>query len=55
MISISKTRVSGFEAAIRGMRNPLESWERSDSANRVWFDVNKGNEFLDRINLILKS
>lgn len=43
MISISKTRVSGFEAAIRGMRNPLESWERSDSANRVWFDDEHGN------------
>lgn len=43
MIDISKTRVSGFEAAIRGMRNPLESWERSDSANRVWFDDEHGN------------
>lgn len=43
MIDIFKTRVSGFEAAIRGMRNPLESWERSDSANRVWFDDEHGN------------
>lgn len=31
MIKIEKTEVHGFEAAIRGMRNPLESWEKSDS------------------------
>ena len=31
MIAISKTCVSGLEAAIRGMRNPLESWDLSDS------------------------
>ena len=31
MIEISKIDVYGWEAAIRGMRNPLNSWERSDS------------------------
>ena len=31
MIKIEKTEVHGFEAAIRGMRNPMESWENSDS------------------------
>ena len=31
MIDISKTEVVGFEAAIRGMRNPMNSWEKSDS------------------------
>ena len=31
MIKIEKTDVYGFEAAIHGMRNPLESWEKSDS------------------------
>ena len=31
MIKIEKVRVSGFEEAIRGMRNPYESWEKSDS------------------------
>jgi hypothetical protein len=25
------TEVWGFEHAIRGMRNPLESWDKSDS------------------------
>lgn len=45
MIDISKTRVSGFEAAIRGMRNPLESWGRSDSKDEVWYDEKSGNEY----------
>ena len=31
MILIENTEVSGFEAAIRGMRNPLNSWDKSDS------------------------
>ena len=31
MIKIKHTNVYGFEAAIRGMRNPWNSWEKSDS------------------------
>ena len=31
MIKIEHTDVYGFEAAIRGMRNPWNSWEKSDS------------------------
>lgn len=31
MIKIEKTEVVGFEPAIRGMRNPMNSWEKSDS------------------------
>lgn len=31
MIKIENTEVYGFEAAIRGMRNPMNSWEKSDS------------------------
>ena len=31
MIRFEYTRVSGFDAAIRGMRNPWDSWEKSDS------------------------
>lgn len=31
MIKITDTEVVGWEAAIRGMRNPLESWDKSDS------------------------
>lgn len=31
MIKIENTEVLGWEAAIRGMRNPMNSWEKSDS------------------------
>ena len=31
MIKISNTEVFGWEAAIRGMRNPMNSWADSDS------------------------
>lgn len=31
MIKIENVEVYGFDAAIRGMRNPLNSWDRSDS------------------------
>lgn len=31
MIKIEKVNVSGWEAAIRGMRNPWNSWDKSDS------------------------
>lgn len=32
MIKIEYTDVYGFEAAIRGMRNPMNSWDNSDSS-----------------------
>lgn len=32
MIKLEKTKVVGWEEAIRGMRNPMNSWERSDSS-----------------------
>lgn len=32
MLKIEKTEFVGWEAAIRGMRNPMNSWEQSDSA-----------------------
>lgn len=31
MIKIENVEVTGWEAAIRGMRNPMNSWEKSDS------------------------
>ena len=32
MLKIENTEVVGWEAAIRGMRNPMNSWAKSDSA-----------------------
>lgn len=37
MIQIENTEVSGLEAAIRGMRNPMNSWDQSDSDYGVWY------------------
>ena len=37
MIKIEKTEVFGWEAAIRGMRNPLNSWDKSDSEHKMTF------------------
>lgn len=31
MIKIEKAEIHGWEAAIRGMRNPMNSWDKSDS------------------------
>lgn len=31
MIKLENTEVSGWQAAIRGMRNPMNSWDKSDS------------------------
>ena len=41
MIKIKNTDVYGFETAIRGMRNPWNSWEKSDS---VYSDVHNCEE-----------
>ena len=39
MIKIENTEVFGWEAAIRGMRNPMNSWDKSDSEYDVdWID-----------------
>lgn len=37
MITISNTDVVGWEHAIRGMRNPLESWDKSDSCTMGYY------------------
>lgn len=37
MIKIEKTEVWGFEHAIRGMRNPLNSWDRSDTIYGTYY------------------
>lgn len=36
MIKFENTEVIGWEHAIRGMRNPLNSWEKSDSEWLYW-------------------
>ena len=46
MIKIKKDEVVGWEHAIRGMRNPLNSWDRSDSYENYLVDYKK-NEIDD--------
>ena len=46
MIKVENVEVFGWEAAIRGMRNPMNSWEKSDSGlvkNRL--KLNGGTEY----------
>lgn len=38
MIKITETEVFGFRAAFRDMRNPMESWDRSDSCFGSFLD-----------------
>lgn len=38
MIKFENTDVFNFEGAIRGMRNPLNSWDKSDSGHRCKID-----------------
>ena len=47
MIKIEKTEVVGWEPAIRGMRNPKNSWHLSDS----YFGI----EFNDAENILLRT
>ena len=44
MIKIENVEVTGWEAAIRGMRNPMNSWEKSDSEHKYesWHDMSGG-------------
>lgn len=39
MLKIEKVEIAGLEAAIRGMRNPKNSWERSDSEWNGWDEL----------------
>lgn len=36
MIKVENINVYGFEAAVRGMRNPMNSWSKSDSHRCEW-------------------
>lgn len=44
MIKIENIDVFGWEAAIRGMRNPMNSWDKSDSKYKYWCSCLNQNE-----------
>ena len=47
MITIEKTEVFGWEAAIRGLRNPMNSWDKSDSGWGIVDQIDTGAEPID--------
>ena len=55
MIKLERTSVFNFENGIRGMRNPLESWDKSDSKyEKFWLCVDEsgasgGNTFKELV------
>lgn len=47
MIKIENIDVYGWEAAIRGMRNPMNSWDKSDSLWKEKIDFKEGEYAFD--------
>ena len=47
-MKFEKTEVWGFDHAVRGARNPLESWDRSDSWQSDFTDDGKGGFVIGR-------
>ena len=54
MLKIENVDVYGWEAVIRGMRNPMNSWGKSDSALRVLANAGSDHgKFLRMINVTM--
>ena len=51
MIKLENTEVLGWEAAIRGMRNPMNSWEKSDSLFFGWTVKDSDGESVEDVYL----
>lgn len=45
-MNIWNTQVFGFESALRGCRNPLNSWHLSDSCRRYYSNVDKNENWI---------
>ena len=57
MIKVENIDVWGFEHAIRGMRNPMNSWDKSDSDYDVYDNTNFiiGENDLDLMKRLYKA
>ena len=55
MIKFENTLVSGWEAAIRGMRNPMNSWEKSDTVYGTYWGEIDGHKCVDSSGFSLGS
>lgn len=52
MLKIENVEVMGWEAAIRGMRNPMNSWEKSDSEFKYSSAISDGVHFPECVRLL---
>lgn len=55
MLKIENTEVMGWGHAIRGMRNPKNSWEKSDSTFYLMIDDDKAEDFIGENDLKLMT
>lgn len=55
MLKIENAEVLGWEHAIRGMRNPKNSWEKSDSTFHLMIDDDKAEDFIGENDLKLMT
>lgn len=55
MLKIEHTEVVGWEAAIRGMRNPKNSWEKSDTVYGTYYGELNGHPCVDTADFTLGS
>lgn len=55
MIKFENIFISGWEAAIRGMRNPMNSWEKSDTVYGTYWGEIDGHKCVDSSGFSLGS
>lgn len=56
MIKIENTEVVGWDHAIRGMRNPMNSWDKSDTVYDDFYDLKKiGDNDLSLMKRLVKA
>ena len=48
-MKFENTEVFNFEGALRGMRNPLESWDKSLDSYPITYDSKNANKCLGQI------
>ena len=54
-MEIKNTEVFNFDGALRGMRNPLNSWEKSDSGNTLYGKYYIGPNDMDLAQRLIKA
>lgn len=55
MIEIENVEIYGFGAAIRGMRNPMNSWDKSDSRRNLYREFDMGENDHELAMKLVKS